>query len=215
MPGHRAGLAIPESIQGQLAFFDTTELSTTDDLHHPYGPARDAMVLAADCFGAAETLFLTNGSTVGILALLASMVGRRQKLILPRTCHVSVHHAIALLDIEPVWIEPTSCSVQPLAFLPVIDVAAVAKAIACAPDSRAIFLTSPDYYGTCADLAAIAQVTHRAGQLLLVDEAHGAHFAAAPEMLPQTALAAGADACVQSAHKTLSALTQGAYLHVS
>ncbi|MDD2534739.1 MAG: hypothetical protein PHC86_08585, partial [Eubacteriales bacterium] len=41
------------------------------------------------------------------------------------------------------------------------------------------------------------------------------HFAAAPEMLPQTALAAGADACVQSAHKTLSALTQGAYLHVS
>ena len=48
---------------------------------------------------------------------------------------------------------------------------------------------------------------------LLVDEAHGAHFAAS-EIFPETAVRLGADMVCQSAHKTLPALTGAAYLHV-
>lgn len=48
---------------------------------------------------------------------------------------------------------------------------------------------------------------------LLVDEAHGAHLSLHPA-LPAGALACGADAVAQSTHKTLSALTQAAMLHV-
>lgn len=217
MPGHRGGQSWPASVRRQLASLDTTELLATDDLHHPTGPAREAMLLAASCFGAGQTLFLTNGATGGILAMLAGLVGRGRKVILPRTCHLSILHAIALLDLEPVWLEfpAAACESSPLALLPDIPASAVAAAIAAAPDSSAIILTYPDYYGRCADLAAIAQLAHAAGLLLLVDEAHGAHLAAAPGLLPATALASGADACVQSAHKTLPALTQGAYLHLS
>ena len=46
-----------------------------------------------------------------------------------------------------------------------------------------------------------------------MDEAHGAHFAVS-DRFPKNALRLGADACVNSAHKTLNALTGAAYLHV-
>lgn len=51
--------------------------------------------------------------------------------------------------------------------------------------------------------------------ILLVDEAHGAHFAVAPDLLPATALSQGADITCQSAHKTLPALTPASFLHIS
>jgi arginine/lysine/ornithine decarboxylase len=54
---------------------------------------------------------------------------------------------------------------------------------------------------------------HERGKLLLVDEAHGAHFIFHPD-LPPSSGEIGADMWVQSAHKTLPAFTQAAYLHV-
>lgn len=102
-----------------------------------------------------------------------------------------------------------------LALLPQSTPADVAQAIRDNPGCRAVLLTSPDYYGSCADIRQIARLVHDAGALLLVDEAHGAHLAFCPDLLPESAMAAGADACVQSGHKTLPVLTQGAYLHVS
>lgn len=216
MPGHRSGQSWPEPVRSLLASLDTTELAATDDLHQPAGPALEAMQKAATFFGAGRTWFLTNGATGGILTLLAGLVGRGQKVILPRSCHLSVSHAIMLLDIQPVWLEfPPQAIPGPLGFLPEVTASQIQAAVNQHPDSRAVFLTCPDYYGRCADLSAISAVVHQAGLLLLVDEAHGAHFAAAPDLMPSTALASGADACVQSAHKTMPALTQGGYLHLS
>lgn len=214
MPGHRNTRSWSTSFKNLLISLDTTELAVTDDLHQPTGPALAAQQAAADCFGAGQTFFLTHGTTGGILALLAGLVGRGQTLILPRTCHVSVHHAVALLDLEPIWIE-LDHDPKDFCFLPPVSPSAVEAALVKAPQSAAVFLTSPDYYGCCSDLAAIAKVVHRHGKLLLVDEAHGTHFAARPDLLPPSALLSGADASVQSAHKTLPALTQGAYLHLS
>lgn len=49
--------------------------------------------------------------------------------------------------------------------------------------------------------------------MLIVDEAHGAHFAF-HENLPLAAAACGADIFIQSTHKTLGSLTQAAMMHV-
>ncbi len=53
---------------------------------------------------------------------------------------------------------------------------------------------------------------HDAGKLLLVDEAWGPHFHFHPA-LPLSATAAGADLCINSTHKMLSAFSQCAMLH--
>ncbi|MGI6546386.1 MAG: hypothetical protein ACOX2M_08235 [Fastidiosipilaceae bacterium] len=81
-------------------------------------------------------------------------------------------------------------------------------------DASAVLITSPDYYGNTADLAALNKVCLDHNVPLLVDEAHGAHFACDPSIFPRTALAAGCASCVQSTHKTLAALTPTALLHV-
>lgn len=50
--------------------------------------------------------------------------------------------------------------------------------------------------------------------MLIVDEAHGAHFGLHPD-LPRSAQQLGAGISIQSTHKTLGALTQAAMLHIS
>ena len=50
--------------------------------------------------------------------------------------------------------------------------------------------------------------------MVLVDEAHGAHFIGRGPFL-RSSLSYGADYVVQSAHKTLPAMTMGSYLHVN
>ena len=59
----------------------------------------------------------------------------------------------------------------------------------------------------------MSHLLHENGKLLLVDEAHGAHFSFSRK-LPETALEQGADLCIQSFHKTLPAVTQAAVLHI-
>jgi len=66
--------------------------------------------------------------------------------------------------------------------------------------------------GLVADYAAIRQVCST--QLLIVDEAHGAHFYFNKTM-PVSALKGGADATVCSVHKTLGALSASALINVS
>ena len=94
-----------------------------------------------------------------------------------------------------------------------IQPAEVQSALATHPDTKAVLLVSPTYYGICSEVAAIAHLTHAHNIPLIVDEAHAPHFAFHPE-LPTSALASGADLVIQSAHKVLSAFTQSALLHV-
>lgn len=81
------------------------------------------------------------------------------------------------------------------------------------PDIKAVLVTSPNYYGQAADLKAIAGIAHAHNAALLVDEAHGPHLGFSSK-LPPSALQCGADACAQSTHKILGAMTQCSLLHV-
>ena len=54
---------------------------------------------------------------------------------------------------------------------------------------------------------------HSFETLLIVDDAHGAHFRF-HDAFPLDALSSGADLVVQSTHKVLTSLTQSSMLHV-
>lgn len=221
MPGHNNGEAWPLSFRGNLASIDTTELAVTDDLNHPEGPARHAMLLASKAFGSGYTRFLTSGSTTAIQLLLAAAVGTDGKMLVARTCHQSVVHAAACLNIELILFHQTGYpehenQLHPkFSLFPQATQRDVEVAMDENPNCRAVWLTSPDYYGNCAAIRQIADCVHQRGGRLLVDEAHGAHFCFAEGLLPPSALKSGADAAVQSGHKTLPVLTGGALLHIS
>ena len=217
MPGHNGTRAWPQWLKNTLSAMDTTELSMTDDLNRPTGPARQAMELAASAFGAGSTRFITSGTTTGIQIMLALVCGRHGRLLLPRTVHQSVVHAAALLDLDICWLESSDLpdSLLPFGLLPRVTAAAVEQALTRNPGCRSVLITSPDYYGICPDLTAIAAVVHRHDAVLMVDEAHGAHLAFGGDLLPTAAMSAGADVCVQSGHKTLPVLTPGAMIHLS
>src|SRR3972149_4576593 len=85
-------------------------------------------------------------------------------------------------------------------------------AIDAHPECKVLFLTSPNYYGICADLERIVPYAHEKGLTVLVDEAHGPHLKFHPD-LPASALEAGADLCVQSTHKIIGGMTQASMLH--
>lgn len=76
----------------------------------------------------------------------------------------------------------------------------------------AVIITSPTYEGVISDIGTLAEITHRYGIYLIVDEAQGAHlnFMEGHE----TAMAQGADIVIESLHKTMPALTQTSLLHV-
>ena len=210
MPGHKGGHGFPAPFLEHICAYDVTELAETDSLHAPREEIREAMRLAAAFYGAEETFFLVNGSTAGIHCMLAAACRRGGKVLVNRGCHMSLIHACILFGLEPVYI--------PQGLLEGFGVPApVRPAQVQAALSRhrvqAVLLTSPNFYGVCADLEEIAAIAHAHRVPLLVDEAHGAHFAAA-EVFPQTAIRAGADMAVQSAHKTLNAPNQSAFLHI-
>lgn len=82
-------------------------------------------------------------------------------------------------------------------------------------DTEAVLIVSPTYDGMVSDVQAIADVVHRYGLPLIVDEAHGAHFSFGGEEFPASAIDCGADLVIQSLHKTLPSLTQTAVLHLT
>lgn len=203
MPGHKGrGPDLP------LAF-DVTELSGTDNLHSPEGPIRQAQALAAEAFGAARSFFLVGGATAGLLGLLLGLFRPGETVLVDRMMHQSVMHGLLLADLRPVYLMPEVAGNRPQP----VGAGAVARALAAHPEARAVILGSPRYHGATADIAAIAGIVHGAGKLLLVDEAHGAHFPFSPA-LPPSCGALGADAWVHGAHKTLGALTQSGLLHL-
>ncbi|MBE9178990.1 aminotransferase class I/II-fold pyridoxal phosphate-dependent enzyme [Oculatella sp. LEGE 06141] len=214
-PGHKQGQGTPQPLRdlmGDTVFqADLPELPELDTLFTPQGVIQQAQSLAADAFGAEQTWFLVNGSTCGIEAAVLATCCPGDKLILPRNAHQSAIAALILSGAVPIFVEPEYDATWGIAHSLTPDT--VSAALKQHPDARAVLMVSPTYYGVCGDVAAIAHLVHQHGIPLLVDEAHGPHFAFHPD-LPVSALAAGADLSVQSIHKVLAAMTQAAMLHV-
>ena len=214
-PGHKRGQGISsrhrQLFGSQVFRADLPELPELDNLFAPEGVILQAQALAAEAFGAEQTWFLANGSTCGIEAAILATCGPDDKLILPRNAHSSAISGLILSGATPVYVEPDYSDAWDMAVG--VSPAVIECAIAQNPTAKAVLLVSPTYQGICSDVSAIAHITRTRNIPLIIDEAHGPHFAFHPE-LPPSALAAGADLAVQSAHKVLSAFTQSALLHI-
>ena len=213
-PGHKRGQGISprhrDLFGSQIFRTDLPELPELDNLFAPEGVILQAQALAAEAFGADRTWFLANGSTCGIEAAILATCGPEDKIILPRNVHSSAIAGLILSGATPIYVEPDYSERWDLAVG--VSPAVVERAIAQHPTAKAVLLVSPTYQGICSDISAIAHITQSHNIPLIIDEAHGPHFAFHPD-LPIPALAAGADLAVQSAHKVLSAFTQAALLH--
>lgn len=211
MPGHkgRASLGCEP--------FDITEVAGADALYEADGILAQSEANAASLFSSQRTVYSTEGSSQCIramlqLCLLAQPQSGRAVVLAARNVHKAFVYAAALLDIDVHWLWPEAGSAS-LCACPITP-DALARALGAMPEPpAAVYITSPDYLGNEAGLAALAQVCHAHGTLLAVDNAHGAYLRfLSPSRHP---LDLGADICCDSAHKTLPVLTGGAYLHIA
>ena len=204
MPGHK-GTSLPLGELKWLAPIDVTELPETGNLYEAGEPFDEAQRLWAEIFGFEFCQFLTGGSTMGIHTGLALCAQPGSKVLIDRGCHRAVFHALALLDLEPVYIERPWLDGENMAG-PVVP-GDVEKALDKDPEIKTVCITSPTYLGVLSNIGAISRMVHARGGKLFVDGAHGAH-------LPFLGLVPfwGADCVVASAHKTLPAMGQGALL---
>lgn len=210
MPGHKG-----TSLLG-MEELDVTEITGADSLYEASGIIRESEENASRLFGC-PTFYSTEGSSQCIramcfLALLrARRVGRKPVIAAGRNAHKTFLSAAALLDIDVVWLVPDR---QESYLSCVLDAQELEKRLDALEETpAAVYLTSPDYLGHCAEIAALARVCHARGTLLLVDNAHGAYLRfLTPSRHPMDL---GADLCCDSAHKTLPALTSAAYLHIA
>ncbi len=213
-PGHKSGKGIStrfrKFVGPKIFSIDLTTLDEVDSLHKPKGVIKEAQVLAARAYGADRSFFLVNGTTGGNQAMILTACSPGDEVLVARNAHKSVLAALILSGARPIFF--------PTPFDPDLRVAlnatvqAARETIAAHPNARAIFLTSPNYYGICSDLQQIIPYAHERGMLVLVDEAHGPHLKFHPD-LPISALEAGADLCVQSTHKIIGGMTQASMLH--
>jgi lysine decarboxylase len=204
-PGHKRA---PHLVDDSL-LLDLPLSSGADDLHMRSDVLGQAERLAAELWGADRCRFCANGSTQGNQALALALGRPGDRAVISRSMHKSVLAGLVLSGLEPVWVRP---DVDPATGLPLrLPPERVAAALAGSPDACGVFLVEPSFVGVLSDVGALAGLAHGAGIPLVVDQAWGAHFGFHPAV-PAHALAAGADAFVASAHKTLAAFTQTAYL---
>jgi len=210
MPGHKG-----KSVLG-CETFDITEIHGADSLYEADGIIAESEKNATELFGSAKTVYSTEGSSQCIramlyLAMLQRKEGVRPVVVAARNVHKAFIYAATLLDFDVIWLWPEettesicSCPVSPKTIDTVLQEN---------ENVVAVYITSPDYLGGQANIKEIAEVCHKNGTILAVDNAHGAYLRfLEPSQHP---LDLGADICCDSAHKTLPVLTGGAYLHIS
>jgi len=213
VPGHKHGLLsqLPPAFR-EVMRYDLTELNGLDDLHYPEEAIKEAEELLSRTYQTQRSFFLVNGSTVGNLAMIYAVCRPGDRVIVQRNAHKSIFHGLELAGAFPVYVTPEWDEYTKTAAH--VSYQTIKQAIHTYPEAKAVILTHPTYYGVAAkDLAAIVDLCHDAQIPLLVDEAHGAHLQAS-EHFPPSALTLGADVVVQSAHKTLPAMTMGSFLHI-
>jgi arginine/lysine/ornithine decarboxylase len=215
VPGHKGGPGADPGVRKAIGVdglaADVPQDIQGIDLGPSPTPYERAERLAAEAYGAARTWFLTNGATQGNHALCLALAPLGTRIVAQRNSHASIVDGLVLSGGVPSFVAPEYDA--GLGITHCVTPAALEGALRDAPDAKAAFIVSPTYYGMAADIAALAEVAHRAGVPLVVDQAWGPHFGF-NDALPPTALSQGADAMLTSTHKIAGSLTQSAMLHV-
>lgn len=216
MPGHQQGAGAPaefvDLIGSSALAADITQVQGMDDIHRPSLGCLQAQRLAAQAYGSERCYFLVNGSTCGNHAMLMASLDPGEVVLVPRNAHSSTVGGLLLSEARPVYYQPPYDEEMGVFHPPTRE--SLLPVLEANPEARALFLTSPSYYGAAAEVEALVGLARQRGLLVLVDEAWGAHLPFHPR-LPRSAVWAGADLVVQSSHKLVSGMSQAAMLHAN
>lgn len=215
IPGHKKGAGMASEFRkfiGENALsIDLINIAPLDDLHNPHGIIQEAQAIAAEAFGADHTYFSVQGTSGAIMAMIMTVCGPGDKILVPRNVHKSVLTGIVLSGALPIFMNPDLD--YNLGIAHGVSVETVRRGLDLHPDVKGVLVINPTYYGVSADLKAIVELAHSRGVPVLVDEAHGVHLCFHEE-LPLSAMQAGADMAATSVHKLGGSLTQTSVLNV-
>jgi arginine/lysine/ornithine decarboxylase len=214
-PGHKQGRGADPRVVGVVGegVFTSDVLGPNglDDRLLRHGVLKQAQELMADAVGAEHTFFSTCGSSLSVKSAMLAVAGPGEKLVVVRNAHKSVISGLIISGVSPVWVHPRWDDERHLSHPPGPE--EVRAAFEAEPTAKGMLLVTPTDYGTCGDIAGIAEVCHEFDRPLIVDEAWGAHLPFHPD-LPPWAMDAGADLCVTSVHKMGTAVEQSSVFHL-
>lgn len=199
MPGHK----------GKYHSHDITEISGADSLFEASGIIAESEKNTSKLYGTKATFFSTAGSTLSIQSMLFIMKKENRKIYAIRNVHRSFLNACILLDLSVNWIYPTYDNTI---ISGEVSIKSIEEKLSKDSSKKALYITSPDYYGMVADIKSISEVCKKYDTTLLVDNAHGTLLNFTEENLHP--IHCGADLCSDSPHKMLPVLTGGGYLHI-
>lgn len=215
VPSHKAGRYAPPRLAdaiGPLALgLDIPPIIPgVDSGPHPT-PLERSRRLAADAWGASRTWFIDHGGSGAVHAALLAARQLGPKVLIQRNVHSSAISGLILAGLDPVFVHPEIDTDLGVAHC--VSSEALRRELAIHRDVAVVFLLSPTYYGTAANVRKLIAEVRAAGKAVIVDEAWGAHFPFSPQ-LPEAAIALGADLVISSTHKMAGSLTQSAMLHL-
>jgi len=195
-----------------------TDVSNSMRFFNVYKEGEDiflpAKEFAAKVHHADKTLFVVNGSTGSnfIVFRMLSLEKEHPLVLISKNIHHSAINAMEILGINFIFMPSWYISQFETILPPTPE--QVEKMLTKYPNADAIFITSPNYEGITADIRSIVNKVRKINKevKIIIDEAWGAHLDFSEE-LPQSAMEAGADISIQSAHKQGGALQQTSMIH--
>jgi arginine/lysine/ornithine decarboxylase len=217
IPAHSGGRGpVPEFARWagiDAARFDLPMSHGVDTRNRVWAVQSTAQELFADAVGAKQTLFSTNGSSMNARIAIMTVAGPGDTLVIARNGHKSAFTGMVLSGAQPIYVDPYYDEELEIALDPLV--ADLEAALDAHPEARAAMVFTPSYYGTSADVSALAEACHKRELPLVTDDAWGLDYAVGghPD-LPDGALRQGADLAIGSVHKTLTGLSQTSVLSV-
>lgn len=202
MPGHKGKM-----LEGMNDFLknilkiDVTELSDTDDLYHANNIIAEGRNNLALFSHAKKSMYLVNGSTSGIVASIMSVLDENEKILVEKNCHKSVINGVRLARGKSVEVECDGVCEQEV----------LIENLKKDSSIKAVLITRPNYYGIYQPIEKLVEYCHENNIKIIVDEAHGTHFAL--ECFDKNAMQLGCDISINSYHKTMPAFTQTAAIN--
>src|SRR4051794_31276678 len=217
IPAHNGGRGPPPGVAqwagGDAVRSDLPVSHGLDTRDRAWQVQATAQELFADAVGAKETLFSTNGSSMSAHVAIMTVAGPGETIVMARNGHKSAFAGLVLSGARPVYVEPYYDAELEITHAVLAD--DLAAALDAHPEAKAALVFTPSYYGTSADVAALAEVCHERDIPLVTDDAWGLDYALSGHPnLPDSALSQGSDLAIGSVHKTITGLTQTSVLSV-
>ena len=201
-PSHSQKKAIFKKFKHFYAY----DISETD-AYNPTEALEISQKNASKIYKTKETIYLTNGSTSGVITAVLTCCKKDDKVLIWKNAHPCHKNAVELAGCTPIFYD---MEINETWNVPEkIDIKKIETDL---KEAKAIIVTSPTYEGFVSDISELKKLCEKYDTYLIADEAHGALYPFS-EDLPTSAISKGADFVIQSLHKTAGGLNPTALLH--